>query len=273
MPKTRGERIVATLAVLAILVLVVFGGFTYVTRDDPPQVVRAPPRTTTQSVTVPRETVRPLVWSGDFEPGNLSQWDDSESAANRISVVRDPVRQGHFAGRFEVDSGDYVNAGQRAELVHESNELEGEEAWWGWAVYFPQEFKPGEWTIFAQWHDRPAAKFPPPIAFEVRNNNLRLVTHGGVREHSVPGDWILAPFQREHWYDIAFHVHWSSQTGFVEVWVDGDKVVPKTSTPTLYAGLDLYLKQGNYRAVSDERSVLYVDGMRKGFTRKVVSSR
>jgi hypothetical protein len=54
---------------------------------------------------------------------------------------------------------------------------------------------------------------------------------------------------------------------------DGDKVVPKTATPTLYVGLDLYLKQGNYRAVSDERSVLYVDGMRKGFTRKVVSSR
>jgi hypothetical protein len=54
---------------------------------------------------------------------------------------------------------------------------------------------------------------------------------------------------------------------------DGDKVVPKTATPTLYVGLDLYLKQGNYRAVSDERSVLHVHGMRKGFTRKVVSSR
>ncbi|MBA2536063.1 MAG: heparin lyase I family protein [Actinobacteria bacterium] len=44
--------------------------------------------------------------------------------------------------------------------------------------------------------------------------------------------WGLARLRRARWYTFTLHVKWSSNpsVGFVEVWLNGRKVVPKRQT-------------------------------------------
>src|SRR4051794_32290026 len=67
--------------------------------------------------------VRPgkVVWSGDAETGNLSQWASAVMVApDRIRAVTTPVSEGRYAYRFEVRQGDdpvpAFSSNDRAEL-------------------------------------------------------------------------------------------------------------------------------------------------------------
>ena len=69
------------------------------------------------SLVVPLRANAAVLWRGDFSTGNLSQWDSTEAAApNRLQVVTSPVRAGPYALRVEVDQGDFIYGGTRAEL-------------------------------------------------------------------------------------------------------------------------------------------------------------
>ncbi len=61
------------------------------------------------------------------------------------------------------------------------------------------------------------------------------------------------------WYDFVLHVKWSSDpsVGFVEVWVNDEKVVPKTAAATLFPGTGAYMKQGYYRSDSELTSAIF----------------
>jgi hypothetical protein len=188
----------STLAVLAISRSSwCFGGFSYVPRDDPPQVVRA----TGSALPTPeragtRETVRSHRLVRRFEPGILSLGDDCGicRAPNR-SRVRDPVRLGHFAGPLRrFDSGRLCE--RRAQGASSSTSPTsrekgaGEEAWGGGRRYFPtgrsntrrvDVLSPSGTTARAD-------SLPPPIAFEVRNiHPAPRYSTAAVREHSAQG--------------------------------------------------------------------------------------
>jgi Polysaccharide lyase len=74
----------------------------------------------------------------------------------------------------------------------------------------------------------------------------------------------VAALRLDHWYDFVVHVRWSSKPslGFVEVWIDGARVLPRIATPTLYEGQGAYLKQGFYRAPSPLTTTVYHAGTR-----------
>jgi hypothetical protein len=101
------------------------------------------------------------------------------------------------------------------------------------------------------------------------------------------GDDILwaKPLQRAHWYNILLHVKWepcaqyatngkclNNNGGFVEMWVDGVNVVPKTTHFTMDEDGKVYLKQGLYHCLKtspasncahiDYSQTLYHDGMK-----------
>src|SRR6267142_229795 len=59
----------------------------------------------------------PSVWSAGFESGDFSEWGRREAVPGAVTVVRVPVRDGHFASKFTVGPGDVPGAsGERAEL-------------------------------------------------------------------------------------------------------------------------------------------------------------
>jgi hypothetical protein len=139
-----------------------------------------------------------ITWRGGFETGNLSEWDKANALPGRVTVVTDPVREGVYAGRFEVRPGDnplpWCECGERAEVVkHTRVELPGTVSWWAWSAYFPAEFavRPGGRIVFSQWHDY-GSGHPVPVV-------IRVESVGGVERFAirVMGGRIATPVIRE----------------------------------------------------------------------------
>ena len=73
----------------------------------------------------------------------------------------------------------------------------------------------------------------------------------------------VAPLQRGVWNDFVVHVKWSANpsVGFVELYHNGQQVVPPTPMATLYPGQGVYVKQGLYRNASiAPQGVVFHDG-------------
>jgi uncharacterized protein (TIGR03382 family) len=212
-------------------------------------------------VLVPTLASAAIVWKGDFETGNLSQWDRTQSvASNRLLVVSDVVREGRYALRAMVRKGDdpIKASGNRNELLYMGLEPSGSEYYYKWSTLFPQNFpRSSKWQIFTQWHHE-GLNGSPPLELYVVDDELRMRV-GGTSGQVV---W-RAPLQREKWNDFVLRVKWSSdpKVGFVEMYHDGKLVVPLRRMATQYKGERNYLKVGLYRDASiSPEGVIFHDG-------------
>jgi len=203
-----------------------------------------------------------VLWRGDLSSGDLSQWSGTEAAAaDRLQVVTSPVHHGAYALRAQVDQGDLVYGGCRAELFAHT-EREGSERYYAWSTLFPSNYPVSSaWQVFTQWHHS-GSDGSPPLSFDAESEQLRLISNGANTLWS-------APLVRGVWHDFVFHVKFSSdpKAGFVEVWLDGARVLARTAVSTIYAGQTVYLKQGLYRSQSiGGNQVVYHSGMIEGET-------
>lgn len=214
-----------------------------------------------------------FVWRGDYETGDLSQWDGAVQrvADDRIRVVDDPVAEGRHAARFEVRPGDdpLGNFGDRAEV--QSGELvrEGDVRRYRWHSFFPRDYpdEPQEvWQVFAQWHS--VMDGVPPVSMEVSGNSIRLLSS----RHDAQGRR-LDPFVTEHWRGPLLRGRWrtfeveitwsgSDRVGSLALSVDGDPVLAPTTVRTMYPGSANFFKQGLYRcACTESTAVVLHDGL------------
>jgi hypothetical protein len=211
-------------------------------------------------------------WQGDFEDGSLGQWDSAQSMGqDRISVEQGLVRQGRYAARFQVRPGDVwggVAGGERAEVLKGVEEAAGRESYWSWSTYFPASFVSDQragFQMFTQWHSTSSTN-KSGVTFQVVGDRLAVRVAGG----ATPDRWQqydLGPLVRGSWQDFVVHVRWGSdQTGFLEVWRDGQAVVQHANAPNIGIGLGTYVKQGFYRPSEPYTTVVYHDGMRYGTT-------
>jgi hypothetical protein len=203
---------------------------------------------------------RDVVWRGDFETGDISQWTKAQMVSpDRLLVGTSPVTQGRYAMKTTVYQGDdpIDSSGNRNELVQMTNEPSGSEYFYKWSTMFDTSF-PSErhWQLFAQWHHS-GNSGSPPVEFYVYGEEMRLNIGGS------PGMQVWqAPLVRNQWRDFVFHVKWSSdpQVGFVELYVDGQLALPKRYIATQYPGQLNYLKVGLYRdEVIEPVGILYHD--------------
>ncbi|HZR10265.1 MAG TPA: polysaccharide lyase [Myxococcales bacterium] len=204
-----------------------------------------------------------VLWRGDYETGDFSQWTSIDGLSSRLSIVQSPVRQGKYALRAELHQGDIASSGTRNELVLSAsafNEVEGNDRWYAWSTMFPTDFPaPNTWQVFTQWHHSGCCG-SPPVEFDVLGETIQLAHDGGTILWSTP-------LVRGVWHDFAVHVYWSSTNGYVELYYDGTKVLDRTSVQTLYPGTYAYMKQGLYRDASiTPIGVVYHDGMTMGTT-------
>jgi uncharacterized protein (TIGR03382 family) len=181
-------------------------------------------------------------------------------SSNRLLVVTSPVREGRYALKTTVRQGDnpIKASGNRNELVYLSHETSGSEYFYKWSTLFPSSFpRSSKWALFTQWHQE-GHSGSPPLELYVVNDQLS-VRVGGTSGKVV---W-SAPMQREHWNDFILHVKWSSdkKTGFIELYLDGKVVLPKTYMATQFTSQRNYLKLGLYRDASiKEEGIVYHDG-------------
>lgn len=203
---------------------------------------------------------REIVWRGNFETGDIKQWSGAQMVdPDRLLVVTSPVTQGRYAMKTTVFQGDdpIDSSGNRNELVQVTNEPSGSEYFYKWSTMFDASF-PSErhWQLFTQWHHS-GNSGSPPVEFYVYGEEMRLNIGGS------PGVQVWqAPLVRNQWRDFVFHVKWSSdpKVGFVELYLDGQLVMPKRYIATQYPGQLNYLKVGLYRdEVIEPVGILYHD--------------
>ncbi|WP_338863601.1 polysaccharide lyase [Myxococcus stipitatus] len=209
---------------------------------------------------VPSLALAGIVWRGDFETGNRSQYSGEQMvSSDRLLVVTNPVAQGKYALKVTVKQGDdpINSSGNRNELVYQGGEKEGSEYFYRWNVMFAPDFPSVDtWQLFTQWHHTGCCG-SPPLEFYVRGEEIRMVLN---HDNTIP--W-RTKLQRGVWHEFILHVKWSSKasTGFVELWHNKQKVLQKRSAVTMFAGQGNYLKLGLYRSDTVKPvGVLYHDG-------------
>ena len=222
-----------------------------------------------------------LIWTGDFEAGASSltgncsygqnQWCSLQSVRpEQISVVSSPTAQGKFAARFELKYGDvFRNYSDVRSLMTGPTTLwedEGNERWYRWQAMWPTDWVGSypKWDELSnpsahssagslvEWHHEPLGggveNGSAPLYIGADDNNiwLCLVNQATSECKEHPN---LMPLQRGHWHDFIMHAKWSSDpsVGFLEIWIDGQLVMPKHVTSTMYPSTRSYLIVGLYR--------------------------
>jgi hypothetical protein len=224
-----------------------------------------------------------LIFKGDFETGNAKQWTFvQEARPDRFSVVRSPVRQGRFAGRFVSVAGECIpmdcrgsNPRGRTEALAQIKPLtsvrEGRSLWYRWYTLFPSGGPVPEYT-FTQW--RAADERSGPRAISGLYGLLTVGPSRSFREGAIyfkrNGTRWSGPLPRGRWITFLMHIIYSSnpRAGKYELWVDHRKVASfhDQSKPS---NTGVYFKQGVYRNNHTPTGVAYFDGLRIATSRAV----
>ncbi len=239
-----------------------------------------------------------LIFTGDFETGDLSQWHYVERCQpDRITVYSaanapagaPPPRQGDYAALFHVldtDVSPCTSTGDpRAELETAESLLKpGDEVWEAWSMYIPSSHPScgscSKWFAFQEDYGSPWDG-PASLAWYLTfyDNPTRFSIGRGSQYN---GDWPAATaLVTDQWVDFLVHKKMSNKddgTGFIEAWVDGNQLTfspckcTKLSMQTMHStqkSVGFYLTA--YRAKGLFSSFdIYYDGVRIGTTRASV---
>lgn len=204
-----------------------------------------------------------ISWRGDFETGSFSQWGGvQQKVGGRASIVSSPLRDGRYAARYEVRSGDNnvagSGSGERTEAMigqQATDGYEGREQWWAHSILFPDDFEVPNWHNYVvfDFHNSTSGNWQANfhVAFERQDDTskpglLSLIGYGGVNSGDGRYEATIGQITKNRWYDFVYHVRWSSgPDGFFDAWVNGKKLLSHRG-PTLYAGQSVYLKLANY---------------------------
>jgi len=204
-----------------------------------------------------RPVAAEIIWRGDFETGTTEQWRGTATKNDHVKVVTDPVRAGKYALRIDGTNTARRGDRDRIELQHQPKPpgtAEGTERYFGWSVFLPQKLTDeshalGYFEVRNRWTQL--------MSFEARGEDILYSTR-------VPyascwtGTGKLTPGR---WHDFALHVLWSRDPskGFVEVWFDGEQVVPRTMTATLLDENVAFFQIGLMRATIDVPETIILD--------------
>lgn len=243
------------------------------------------------------ETGASASFTGDFERGDLSDWNRESARADSIQVVTDPKRAGHFSAKFTVRAGEVVSNGNRAELTHDNGDLPGSQRWYAWSCLIPRDFgdvewKPKLWQCIGQWHDQPdtargetwetlPAHSPSIAVYYTSKKGASAIevwygTYGKTEDQKIVA---VAPIEKGQWLDLKFHIRWSqNRDGFLEAFLNGKPLIsPATENHRVFGanmwnGAPHYLKIGLYRSgeITPTNSV-YFDEVRIGESAKKVA--
>jgi len=208
---------------------------------------------------------------GDFEVGDLSQWDGASkvnTTNSRIEVVEEPVRRGRYAIKVTLlPNDDYPK--DRAELVLHSppgGSGPGDERYYAFSALIPEDFRTGaeNFFILAQWHGNDSDL--PPLAVHYHDGEVVL------KGNRKRGEIWRGGVEKGKWFDLVFHIRWSSgEDGLLEAWKDGKKIVAlrgKTCNGEEvenFKGPNIFVKFGGYRGRDvDIVQTVYLDEYRIG---------
>jgi hypothetical protein len=241
---------------------------------------------------------RGAYFMGNFNTCDLSQWQIFQGPRQSFKVVQRPRVEGRCAAAITVGPwalDGLINAEADGATWYQrpaAYGTDGHGVWQHFSVRFAHGFRatPGEWNVFAEWHDDKGWQKFPEISFEYANLIWMIRTPPRIKRGARIGMRVMGgsptaprtvhangPFLRtEHWYDFLAHTVWSPNPskGLIEWWLDG-KLLYSRHLPTLYTRPDgsvntVYFGEYNYRLHASWDSTIYFDGTRLGPTRSSV---
>lgn len=224
-------------------------------------------------------TVKPrVVWRGGFETGDFSQWEAVlQHGPGSATIVRDPVASGKYAAKFVLGperSQDFSRIEAHEADPGKTGGAYGSLSDYSWAEYVPAatRFAPhASFNHLVQWHPEAPCTggslavnglaSPSRLILVIRGGAI--LKYGGGCQFAYERTFDLGPVPRNRWLRFQLEVRWSADPGFgfVELWENGEPVVPRTSLATATPGVNVYVRQGLYRFRCNCRTVVYGDGM------------
>lgn len=195
-------------------------------------------------------------FNGDFEPGDFSQYLETQAPEGRAAVVKSPVGEGEFAALFEVLDGDpEVAGGHRSEAIPDREFFDGDEAHVRDLINL-QEVDWDHWSIPFQFHD--TSEGSPPLCGLLRR------VDGEKRLRICSGDqkaiFLDLDVPEGRYFEIVLHVVFGAK-GSVEVWINGVSQGKATEANTI-GNEPTNLKVGVYRSQeSVGRTAILHDGL------------
>lgn len=241
-----------------------------------------------------------LLFVGDFETGDLSQWPVVQRCSpDRILVYsREDAppgapapRQGRYAARFRVHRTDVAPCTPtdtpRAQVSTEPLFEPGDEVWESWAVWVPDtvrsESSELEWLLFQEDYGPPWSG-PPAIGWDIlfHGDGRRELALSRGLAHGVDRVW-SAPLITDQWVTFLVHKRFGyERAGFIEAWVNGLPITfapcggcTRLATETLASDQrTLEFMLNHYRSPGLVRVTdIYLDAGRVGTTRAIVELR
>lgn len=221
-------------------------------------------------------------------PLDTAVWGCEIAGEDRLQLESSRVIEGMSSIKFTLHSDDFVNGGERAEISLIDSDPLCSEAWYRWSFMVPEEYidtPDARWTLFGQWHDQPEEgqswdDFPnhsPMIGVYYGHETTDDPDYGikvyyGLHENNRPVFDDGFTIEKGRWYTLKFHILWSrSDDGFIELWIDGERVTPYNGTDyklygaNMYNSAPAYLKLGIYRDPDvDTTNSIYYDDFRSG---------
>jgi MYXO-CTERM domain-containing protein len=173
------------------------------------------------------------LWRGDFETGDLDQWNFQLNAQN-ISVVSMPLVEGMYAAEIQLtNDATWPNGLKRVELQHAPGAVrtaEGADTYFAWSFYLPATLPTDPSQQIGYWES--GQSYQQMMAFTVTGESIRFVTRQPSNQTHWQADNMVTAQQ---WHRIAMHIHWSKDenVGEVNVWFDGTQVVTAAGARTL----------------------------------------
>ncbi len=178
------------------------------------------------------------VWVGDFETGDLSQWNfvlNGEVDGMTYAFAQtELLSEGMFGGRLELhNEAVWPNGLKRVELQHSPSDertAEGATTFFAWSFYLPEALPSDPSQQIAYWESNNT--YQQMMAFSVEGENIAFHTRQPMNVQQWQADGAVTPGQ---WHRIAMGVTWSTDPGqgTVDVWFDGMQVVDQGPARTL----------------------------------------
>ncbi len=164
-----------------------------------------------------------ILWQGNFETGDQSQWSTAINLAG-LSVITECAFDGKYSGKVRLTGDDsflwkgnkFLN---RSEFHHRraaGNTYEGKDTFFAFSFYLPKKFSEhkhelGYWESDKSWQQM--------LRFNIAGSELSFQESATqavlwkLPQGAAPGQW----------HRIAMQIHWSTdpKIGSAEVWVNG----------------------------------------------------
>jgi hypothetical protein len=175
-----------------------------------------------------------VLWKGDFETSDLSQWDGSTltKTGDRLNLVvegdtvADGVKAAKITLRDDIIFEPYNQS--RVEVKHVGlHTLDGEDSYFAWSFMVPKDAEIR--SNIGYWESTPTSKNTMTFFIEpapAGGTNIKF----GTGDLGQTVRW-TAKLELNEWHRVALHNHWSQDAaiGKVDVWYDGVQVVNSAS--------------------------------------------